>query len=82
MNVMTADGNQTFFVSSGSYTINADATVSVIAEEACRVADLDKDAAAKALAAAQVRTMSVFNVGISHLYSFTAILTPSHKPLG
>ena len=54
MNVYTAEGTQAFFVSSGSYTVNADSTVSIIAEEACKLADLDKEAAAKALAAAQV----------------------------
>ena len=55
MNVYTAEGTQAFFVSSGSYTVNNDSTVSIIAEEACRLADLDKEAAQKALAAAQVR---------------------------
>ena len=54
MNVYTAEGTQSFFVSSGSYTVNNDSTVSIIAEEACRLADLDKEAATKALAAAQV----------------------------
>ena len=54
---MTIYGAETeaFFVSSGSYTINEDRTVSIIAEEAARLADMDKDAAAKALAAAAVR---------------------------
>merc|ERR1712080_30171 len=42
-----------FFVSSGSYTINFDSSVSIIAEEACRLDELDKDAATKALQAAQ-----------------------------
>lgn len=54
MNVYTAEGTQSFFVSSGSYTVNNDSTVSIIAEEACKLADLDKEAATKALAAAQV----------------------------
>jgi len=53
MNVYTAEGTQSFFVSSGSYTVNNDSTVSIIAEEACKLADLDKEAATKALAAAQ-----------------------------
>lgn len=48
------DNTESFFVTSGSYTINADRTVSIIAEEACRVADIDKEAANRALAAAQV----------------------------
>ena len=53
---MTVYGAETesFFVTSGSYTINSDKTVSIIAEEACRLSDLDKDAATKALAAASV----------------------------
>ena len=55
MNVYTAEGTQSFFVSSGSYTVNSDSTVSIIAEEACRLADLDKEAATKALATAQVK---------------------------
>ena len=54
MNVYTAEGTQSFFVSSGSYTVNNDSTVSIIAEEACKLSDLDKEAATKALAAAQV----------------------------
>lgn len=54
MNVYTAEGIQSFFVSSGSYTVNKDSTVSIIAEEACKLSDLDKEAATKALAAAQV----------------------------
>jgi len=54
MNVYTPEGTQSFFVSSGSYTVNNDSTVSIIAEEACKLADLDKEAATKALAAAQV----------------------------
>merc|ERR1712134_45680 len=53
MNVYTAEGTQSFFVSSGSYTVNNDSTVSIIAEEACKLSDLDKEAATKALAAAQ-----------------------------
>merc|ERR1719403_465696 len=53
LNVYTAEGTQSFFVSSGSYTVNNDSTVSIIAEEACKLADLDKEAATKALAAAQ-----------------------------
>ena len=57
MNVYTAEGTQSFFVSSGSYTVNSDSTVSIIAEEACRLADLDKEAATKALATAQVKLM-------------------------
>ena len=54
MNVYTAEGTQSFFVSSGSYTVNNDSTVSIIAEEACKLSDLDKEAATKVLAAAQV----------------------------
>ena len=54
MNVYTAEGTQSFFVSSGSYTVNNDSTVSIIAEEACKLSDRDKEAATKALAAAQV----------------------------
>ena len=56
MNVYTAEGTQSFFVSSGSYTVNNDSTVSIIAEEACKLSDLDKEAATKALAAAQVNS--------------------------
>ena len=52
MNVYTPE--ESFLVSSGSYTVNNDSTVSIIAEEACKLADLDKEAATKALAAAQV----------------------------
>ena len=59
MNVYTAEGTQSFFVSSGSYTVNSDSTVSIIAEEACRLADLDKDAATKALATAQVNNFKL-----------------------
>ena len=58
MNVYTAEGTQSFFVSSGSYTVNNDSTVSIIAEEACKLADLDKEAATKALAAAQVNDLN------------------------
>ena len=58
MNVYTAEGTQSFFVSSGSYTVNNDSTVSIIAEEACKLSDLDKEAATKALAAAQVNDLN------------------------
>ena len=51
------DNTESFFVTSGSYTINEDRTVSIIAEEACRVSDIDKEAANRALAAAQVRKL-------------------------
>ena len=60
MNVYTAEGTQSFFVSSGSYTVNNDSTVSIIAEEACKLSDLDKEAATKALAAAQVNDFQTF----------------------
>ena len=55
--MLTIYGSDTesFFVSSGSYTINEDRTVSIIAEEAARLSDMDKEAATKALAAAAVR---------------------------
>merc|ERR1712157_239043 len=58
--VMTIHGadTQSFFVSSGSYTINADRTVSIIAEEAAKLSDLDKDAATKALQAATAKANS------------------------
>ena len=65
MNVYTAEGTQSFFVSSGSYTVNNDSTVSIIAEEACKLSDLDKEAATKALAAAQVNDFKVFKATVT-----------------
>merc|ERR1712035_241329 len=58
--LMTVYGAETesFFVTSGSYTIHSDKTVSIIAEEACRLSYLDKDAATKALAAASSKANS------------------------
>merc|ERR1712226_1646906 len=45
-----AKGSQAkFFVSSGSYTVNPDSSVSVIAEEAAPLADFDKEKAMAAL---------------------------------
>ena len=66
---MTIYGAETesFFVTSGSYTINSDKTVSIIAEEACRLSDLDKDAATKALAAASVSHYSKTRSNLSRL---------------
>ena len=66
MNVYTAEGTQSFFVSSGSYTVNNDSTVSIIAEEACKLSDLDKEAATKALAAAQVNNFKPDDSGLTH----------------
>ena len=59
------DNTESFFVTSGSYTINADRTVSIIAEEACRVSDIDKEAANRALAAAQVRLINSFSQNLT-----------------
>merc|ERR1712066_718237 len=47
-----------FFVSSGSYSINDDGSVQIAAEEAIAEADIDMDAAKKALAAAQSKVGS------------------------
>merc|ERR1712046_536438 len=49
MTVMQKGSSAKYFVSSGSYTVNADSTVSVIAEEAAPLADLDKEKAMAAL---------------------------------
>ena len=67
---MTIIGAETesFFVTSGSYTINSDKTVSIIAEEACRLSDLDKDAATKALAAASVSCNSKNSANLNKVY--------------
>ena len=55
--VLSVQGNDgatsKFFVSSGAYTVNEDASVIVTAEEACRVEDLDKEVAKANLVAAQ-----------------------------
>ena len=50
MTVVAEGGTAEYFVTSGSYTVNEDRTVSVIAEEACQVSEIDKDAASAALA--------------------------------
>ena len=66
--MLTIYGSDTesFFVSSGSYTINEDRTVSIIAEEAARLSDMDKEAATKALAAAAVRIKNPFSLDLSY----------------
>merc|ERR1719219_702018 len=45
----SAGGSKRFFVSSGSYSVNADGSVQIAAEEALAEADVDMDAAKKAL---------------------------------
>merc|ERR1712133_352283 len=47
-----------YFVSSGTVTVNSDATVQVLAEEACILADIDANAAREALASANAAVAS------------------------
>merc|ERR1712227_252563 len=49
MTVMQKGSQEKFFVSSGSYTVNPDSSVSVIAEDAAPLADFDKEKAMAAL---------------------------------
>merc|ERR1711872_17608 len=57
--VYEADGGvNKYFVSSGTVTVNADATVQVLAEEACLVSDIDVNAAREALASANASIAS------------------------
>ncbi|CBY23005.1 unnamed protein product [Oikopleura dioica] len=56
MTVMAESGSSKYFISSGSYTVNPDSSISVIAEEAGPLADFDKDAAQQALNAVNTST--------------------------
>merc|ERR1711964_2244 len=49
----TEGANKRFFVSSGSYTVNADCSVTIAAEEAVSDADIDMDLARSELSKAQ-----------------------------
>merc|ERR1711915_17961 len=54
--IMQKGSAEKYFVSSGSYTVNADSSVNIIAEEAAPLADFDKDAAQTALNSVQTGT--------------------------
>ena len=87
MKVYTAEGVEGYFVSSGSYTVNPDRTVSIIAEEACLVSEIDKDAAQAALGGAQVRVWNAPHVSLHLLtqlfflpYLSTLVIYLSYLP--
>merc|ERR1712018_684751 len=54
--IMRKGSAEKYFVSSGSYTVNADSSVNIIAEEAAPLSDFDKDAAQTALNSVQTGT--------------------------
>ncbi|CAG5095975.1 Oidioi.mRNA.OKI2018_I69.XSR.g14422.t1.cds [Oikopleura dioica] len=56
MTVISEASTSKFFISSGSYTVNPDSSVSVIAEEGAALSDFDKEAAQQALNAVNTST--------------------------
>ena len=60
MTVTSEGGTAEYFVTSGSYTVNEDRSVSIIAEEACEVGEIDKEACSAALAELSVSWVNKF----------------------